>query len=146
MTSSGLPAELTLFPRMLGRWSGSMVDFDADGQVMSRATIDVDARFEGGQWRQLNTVTPEQGEARRSLVTGHFDRQARFHLDTDRVTGTGGEVAGCVVVAWSLKADPTKTFSELISFHGAAARTRTWHKFDGEAFAGYTLLRERRLG
>lgn len=137
---------LTLFPRMLGRWHGTIVDFDADGNVESRATIDVDARFENGAWKQVNTVTPEKGDARQSIVTGHFDGDARFHLDTDRVVGSGGEIAGGVVVAWSLKADPSKTFCELINFHGATQRTRTWHKFDGDAFVGYSLLRESRIG
>jgi hypothetical protein len=123
-----------------------MEEFAADGARMSRATIDVDARYADGAWQQHNTVTPEHGEPRRALVTGRFDERGRFLLDTERVTGTGGEAGNCVVVEWSLRADPSQTFAELVSFHGDGERTRTWHRFVDGHYVGSTLLRERRVG
>jgi hypothetical protein len=140
-----VPAHLTTFRQMLGSWKGSMLYFSSTGQVESQAMIEVDAQFREGRWHQVNTITPEGGTPRQTVVSAYFDAEDVFHLDTDRVIGTGGEVCGQVVVAWSLREDPSFSFSELISFHGARARTRTWHHFHNGEFIGLTLLKETRL-
>jgi hypothetical protein len=130
---------------MLGRWHGSMLHFDPAGMIQSRSMIDVDARFVSGRWRQTNTITPEKEEARQSIVTGSFDEANVFRLDTDRIVGTGREVGDSVVVVWTLRADSSMTFEELISYRGDANRARTWHHFRDDGLIGVTLLQERRI-
>lgn len=117
---------------------------DPAGTVQSRARIKVDARFVDGAWQQVNTITPEQGEERTTRVTGRFDEQAKFCLDTDRVLGDGGEILDQVVVTWHLKDNPKAKFAELISFANDDARVRTWHHFEDGSFVGMTVLQEHR--
>jgi hypothetical protein len=143
---STLPSHLKAFPRMLGKWKGTLLYLDAGGRLASRAAIAIDAQFVDQRWRQVNTVTPEQGEPTQTLVTAYFDEESVFRLDTDRIVGRGGEIGDNVVVTWSLRADPSLTFAELISFHGDAGRTRTWHHFRDDALIGITLLQETRIG
>lgn len=145
MPATALPASLQTFPRMLGDWEGTLLFIDPQGAVQSRARIQVEARFVDGRWKQVNTITPEQGEQRTSIVTGSFDDKERFQLDTERVLGTGGEVLDQVVVTWHLKASPGSTFAELISFATHDQRVRTWHHFEEGRFVGSTLLQERRV-
>ena len=144
--SSSLPAQLKVFPRMLGRWKGSMLHLDTSGSVVSRATIEIDAQFVENAWRQVNTVTPDGGTPAQTLIRAYFDSGAVFRLDTERIVGRGDEVGDSIVVTWALRADPALTFAELISFHGARGRTRTWHHFRDDDLIGITLLQETRAG
>ncbi len=143
--TTNLPPSLRVFPKMLGRWRGSMLYFDAAGVLQSRSVIEVDARFLDGGWRQINTVTPQGGEARQAVVTGWFDEGPVFRLDTDQIVGSGREVGDSVVVVWSMRADPSLAFEELISFRGERSRARAWHHFKGDELIGVTLLQERRV-
>lgn len=145
MSSSALPSTLKTFPRMIGDWEGTVLFIDPQGVVQSRARIQVVARFEEGKWKQVNTITPEHGEQRTTHVAGRFDESGRFYLDNDRVLGEGGEILDQVAVTWHLKAAPSSTFAELISFASDDARVRTWHHFEGDKFIGSTLLQERRV-
>jgi hypothetical protein len=144
--SSTLPPKLRVFPRMLGRRQGSKLYVDPSGGLVSRATIDIDARFVDNAWRQVNTITPDGGTPGQTLVGAYFDADAVFRLDTERIVGRGDEVGDCIVVTWALRADPALTFAELISFHGERGRTRTWHHFRNDALIGRTLLQETRVG
>lgn len=146
MPSQSLPAHLRVFPRMLGRWHGSRLFIDANGKLETRATIDVDAKFVDGRWRQTNAITLDGGKTETATVSAYFDDDGVFHLDTERVTGTGREAGdNSVVVVWSLRADPSLTFEELISYRGNDARARTWHHFKGERLVGVTLMQENRV-
>ena len=144
--SSRLPPQLKVFPRMLGRWNGSLLYLDTSGTVVSRSTIDIDAQFVDNAWRQVNTITPEGGKPAQTLVGAYFDGDSVFRLDTERIVGRGDEVGDCVVVTWALRADPAMTFAELITFHGERWRTRTWHHFRDGDLIGITLLQETRVG
>jgi len=140
-----VPAHLTKFRQMLGRWKGTTLYLNSCGEIQSQGTIEVDAQFRDGRWHQVNTVTPDGEASRQTVVSAYFDADDVFHLDTERVLGTGGEVSGQVVVAWTLRSDPSMSFAELVTFHGESGRTRTWQHFRAGEFIGVTILKEARV-
>lgn len=144
MSKNILPANLKVFPQMLGRWQGSRLLIDAQGRLTGSSTIAVEARFADDRWQQTNTIT-EDGKASVALIAAQFDEAGVFLLETERVIGTGREVGGSIVVAWRMKDDPHSSFEELISFITPRRRARTWHHFRDGVLAGITLLQEERV-
>jgi hypothetical protein len=146
----GIREDMPVLARHEGEWDGTYVHVDRSGAVVDRHRAQLTCRFpadgEHAYW-QTNRYTWDDGRTEVIEFPASY-RDRRIWFDTERITGSAGEIDDkTVVLHWVYRSDPGTYLYELILLSDDGRhRSRVWQWIEGGQCVKRTLIDEVRVG
>jgi hypothetical protein len=139
---------LKAFQKISGKWHGTVTQYSLEGQALGSMTVDSENRLDCSSLYTLLVFTDAQGHQQRVEFTSQYSKQLDgFVVDNPALKGTARQVGDSVVYMYeNLIFPPPPNFTfEAVSVKGNT-RLHTLQNSSGDAFTGYAIIRETRVG
>jgi hypothetical protein len=145
----GIKEDMPVLARHEGKWRGTYVWVDAEGNFLEKHGAHLDCTFPTDgpfPYYQVNTYDYPDGRREVNNFPATY-KDKRIWFDTERITGHAWEVdENTVVLTWVRKDDPSGYFYEMIQLDATGnKRSRVWQWFENGICTRRTLINEERV-